>query len=261
MKTVIYYYSGTGNSLWAARTLAARLGDTEIVRISATERPKETDADCIGLAFPIHMWGPPAVITQFARRLKPAPGAYLFALATNAGQPATALPILQKALSAKGLKLSAGFSIVLPSNYTPFGGPGTAEKMQTRFDTAREKLAAASDIISKKQIRPLETGSLFQRLIFPFAHRMSAPHVRFMDKSFWSDQTCNGCGICARVCPAANIVIENKRPSWRHRCEQCYACLQWCPHKALQSGNRTAGRERYHHPEISIVDMFQRGPE
>jgi len=34
MKTDIYYYSGTGNSLWTARRLAEELGDAELHPIS-----------------------------------------------------------------------------------------------------------------------------------------------------------------------------------------------------------------------------------
>jgi len=25
------------------------------------------------------------------------------------------------------------------------------------------------------------------------------------------------------------------RPVWQHHCEQCFACLQWCPKEAIQN--------------------------
>ena len=90
-----------------------------------------------------------------------------------------------------------------------------------------------------------------------------------MDGRFRVDETCTSCGICEKVCPAANIRLEPasgvnpeaasaKQPVWLHRCEQCYACLQWCPEAAIQWGDKTAGRDRYHHPEVKVTDLFLR---
>jgi Fe-S-cluster-containing hydrogenase component 2 len=59
-----------------------------------------------------------------------------------------------------------------------------------------------------------------------------------------------------RVCPVGNIRLVDGRPKWQHRCEQCLACLQWCPEQALQFGKHTARRERYHHPQISVKDLM-----
>ena len=35
MKTAIYYYTGTGNSLWTARKTAERLGPTELIPLAS----------------------------------------------------------------------------------------------------------------------------------------------------------------------------------------------------------------------------------
>ncbi|MCB2357259.1 hypothetical protein [Clostridium estertheticum] len=40
------------------------------------------------------------------------------------------------------------------------------------------------------------------------------------------------------------------------KCEQCFACLQWCPQKAIQYGKKTAMRKRYHHPDVEIADIL-----
>ena len=33
-----------------------------------------------------------------------------------------------------------------------------------------------------------------------------------MDRDFWTDKKCNGCGICGRVCPVGNIAFESGKP-------------------------------------------------
>jgi MinD superfamily P-loop ATPase len=77
-----------------------------------------------------------------------------------------------------------------------------------------------------------------------------------MDKSFFADEKCTACGICAKLCPSINIAITDGRPAWQHRCEQCFACLQWCPEEAIQYGKNTKNKKRYHHPEISLKDIL-----
>ncbi len=77
-----------------------------------------------------------------------------------------------------------------------------------------------------------------------------------MDQAFHADETCKGCGSCVRVCPVGNMAMVENKPVWRQHCEQCFACLQWCPQQAIQFGQNTAGRMRYHHPDIRINDMF-----
>jgi len=49
----------------------------------------------------------------------------------------------------------------------------------------------------------------------------------------------------------------NEKPSWLHRCEQCLACLQWCPQEAIQYGEKTVKYPRYHHPEVVLKDILE----
>jgi MinD superfamily P-loop ATPase len=78
-----------------------------------------------------------------------------------------------------------------------------------------------------------------------------------MDKNFWTDPRCNGCGVCEQVCPNGNVRLEGGRPEWLHRCEQCLACIQWCPQEALQFGKKTSRYPRYHHPEIGLKEIMR----
>jgi Fe-S-cluster-containing hydrogenase component 2 len=75
-----------------------------------------------------------------------------------------------------------------------------------------------------------------------------------MDAGFFAD------GDCVRAVPAPHLPRaqhrhDGGRPHWQHHCEQCFACLQWCPQSALQFRSGTAGRKRYHHPAVRLSDM------
>jgi MinD superfamily P-loop ATPase len=79
--------------------------------------------------------------------------------------------------------------------------------------------------------------------------------------AFVADGNCNGCGVCSQVCPMDNITLSNGKPSWDKDCVSCFACLQWCPHKAIQAGKMTVNKPRYHHPDVKMSDIIKQKTE
>jgi ferredoxin len=257
MKTELFFYTGTGNSLWTARILAQKLGDTEILPMSGIPGNRVVSkADAVGIIFPVHMWGLPRKVIGFANKLAKDSSKYYFAVAVNAGQVAATLIQLKKLMFSNGLSLSSGFDIFMPSNYIPWGGPGPEDKRRQRIDDAREKIGKISAIVAKGEQRPVEKGPLWQNVLFSRLYRLAYPHVPAMDKSFRIDEKCNSCGICKTICPCGNIDLQEDKPVWLHHCEQCLACIQWCPQEAIQFGKKTPRYERYHHPEVKLQEII-----
>jgi ferredoxin len=257
MANVIYYYTGTGNSLWAARTLGQAIGGAELISIPACRKENRTipPSSTLGLVFPVHIWGLPRTVRSFLGTVADSKPEYCYALAVNAGQVSGTLVQLKRELEAKGTSLSSGFALVMPSNYIPWGGPGPKEKQEGRFAAARSRIDKIAEIVKKREINPVEKGPLWQRILFTGIYNMSYSRVPEMDSSFRADEKCNKCGICGKVCPADNITFTDGRPVWNKRCEQCFACLQWCPQEAIQYGKKTPKYERYRHPEVALKDM------
>jgi ferredoxin len=199
---------------------------------------------------------PPGPVRRLLDRLEVPAETYVFALAVNAGMPARSLLALKAWLAGRGIPLAAGFSIALPSNYTPWGGPGSLEEQRTQVSAARRRLAEIAAAVCQGRVVAMERGPLLPSLLFSGIYRATYPIVARMDRSFRVDPTCTSCGICDRVCPAGNIELREGRPVWLHRCEQCLACLHWCPEGAIQYGRNTSGRERYHHPEVTLQQIL-----
>jgi len=256
METKLYVYTGTGNSLWVAHRLAEELQDASIEFMSDLAEDLEPVAQRVGFLFPVHIWGLPARVIHFANHLRMKPQTYFFAIAVNAGQPAATLLQLQKLMANRTFSLSSGYSIVLPSNYIPWGGPGPLETQHRLFRDAKDKVKRIAHDILGGERKKVDRGPLWQNIIFSWVYKMSFRQVPKMDKKFWVDHQCNGCDICLKVCPAGNIEMKDKKPSWLHRCEQCLACLQWCPQQAIQYGKKTAMVQRYHHPEVALRNML-----
>ena len=95
MKTVIYYLSATGNSLYAARFLQASLEGAELRSIpeALADGRLAVEADVVGFVFPLHYMGLPLQVEDFMERLSMAGNPYVFAVAT-CGVPYLGTPFL-----------------------------------------------------------------------------------------------------------------------------------------------------------------------
>lgn len=260
MKHTLFYYSGTGNSLWITKELSSKLGETNIISMVEWQKNKQPiSSDVIGFIFPVYMWGVPGRVLEFISQITFLESKYVFAIAVNAGEVSNTIVQLKKIIQQKNSRLSLGFQIKMPSNYIPWGGPRPKDRIQKLYDDALAKIDKISNHIKAKETRPLDVGPLWQRILYSMVvYRLSFSHVRTMDGKFWVDDKCNGCGICAKVCPTKNVVLVNNRPTWHKNCEQCLACIQWCPQCAIQYGKNTVSFERYHHPEVSLKEMLKR---
>lgn len=260
MKTILYYFTGTGNSLAASKRLSRRLGDCDIIPIASFGETAVTVtpvADRVGIVCPLYFAGLPSIVAGFAGRLDLSRAGYAFALITMGGGGGSAAirqldRVLRGVPGGKGLE--AGFAVRMPGNYilmySPPGGTGVGailEKADRRLDEIAETILAGSREMPSWS--PL-TG-IIQRLWYP---RFIAG-VNDADRRFSVDDRCTSCGTCAEVCPVGNIKLDNGRPVWLHHCEQCMACIHTCPPGAIQAGEKTEKRTRYRHPGVGVDEL------
>ncbi|MFZ5351099.1 MAG: EFR1 family ferrodoxin [Bacillota bacterium] len=289
-KSEVYYFSGTGNSLAVARYLAEKTNGMLIPVSTVIEKSCiESDADVIGIVFPVYNHGIPLIIRRFAEKIEDPGSKYIFGICTYGGNPCIALEYLDNILKLKKGRLAAGFAIKMPYNYISptltikdFFGSFTLrevplEDQQKMFIECNKKLEFISGYINARKEGVLETKlkaveNLIDYLNLRDTMQKAAwlkvagfggsteltfqESIQLMDHGFYCDNKCKHCSTCAKVCPVNNIRMDNGRPIWNHHCEQCFACLQWCPEEAIQYGKKTTGRKRYHHPDVKLQDMF-----
>jgi len=94
--------------------------------------------------------------------------------------------------------------------------------------------------------------------IFDSINKKFISNVSNRDVNFSVGDDCTGCSVCKDVCPVKNIVMINNKPQYKHKCEQCLACLHFCPQKAINYMNVTQNRRRYTNPDISYKELSEK---
>jgi ferredoxin len=247
---VIFYFSGTGNSLYVARQLAEHLPDTQVMPMTG-EAPAEKiggEAEPVGFVFPSFYGNLPRLVREFITRLSFKENTYVYTVVTMGGFGQGSIGALQGLLNAQGVELSYGKGLRMGANYI------------LKYDPRRMAKLAASPQRTDRKISKIAAALQSRRLLIQTS-RISADtlytDVEKLDDDFYADETCTACGICAKVCPVQNITLSSGRPEWLHRCEHCVACISWCPEQAIQYGDKTRSRTRYHNSHISLSDMLQ----
>jgi len=259
----IYWFSGTGNTYKLAEEFAAALGGAELVPISSLpQQETPIEGDTVGIFFPVYCFGIPRIVSRFlirARVRKGAPQPYIYAACTSGGLPCAALPMANELLAKSGLKLSAGFTFTMPGNYIPLYGPASEERQRKMFETASKKISKVAEIVKAHEVKKPESSFFPMNLIGRVVARRAIACLAAADRWFWFDSKCDCCGLCAKICPVNNIALDGGRPRWNHNCEQCMACLQWCPKEAIQFRNASANRKRYKRPGVSAEMIIPKG--
>ena len=244
----IYWFSGTGNSLYAAKRLSSELGGMKLMRI--TDEPPSGAVGGkgakVGFVFPSYYGNLPRAVRAFVEKLEIKPDTYIFTLVTMGGAGQGSVAMMSRALKEKGLKLNYGIGLHMPANYVLMYNPADPAKVSKALDTADRRLRKFASEINAgvKAVRPL-----------PIISNTLYKDIATLDAGFTYGGGCTGCGLCEKICPAGNIRLEDGRPVWQHHCERCVACISWCPAKAIDYGNKTQARRRYQNPRVSVDEM------
>jgi len=263
---MIYYFSGTGNSLHVARHLADALGERLCSILAspvlhpaltgggngeAAERvPPRGDLEgVIGLVFPVYAWGIPNVVEKFVRNYKASllggrlEGGFLYAVMTCGDDMGYADKVLESVL---GRKLDAAFSVLMPDVYVCLPGFDVDSAEECKEKYAKEEVQVkeiAACISERKKVRQLKRGP------FPFtkSYIIRPLFNRYLvtDKYFNVDASkCISCGRCRKSCPVGNIIVDEV-PQWQSHCTGCLACYHACPYHAINFGKMTQKKGQY----------------
>lgn len=258
MEPKIFYYSGTGNCLFVAKTLAQKINGQHL-NIFEYQKEQEIDSDVIGFVFPCYAYTYPKILNKLIKQIsfskKPK---FVFCIITYGSTFGRAGIQFVKRLEKTGLKADYMTGILMPENYIAIFKPDRESVIDTKLHNAKVSIdKIAQDIINRVQyfeqhnrlldyIKTAVVGTIFNGFL-NFSHIF-----------FKANKSCSSCGICVKVCQVNNIVIKNGKPKWKGHCTQCMACLNWCPQKCIDYTPITKKRERYTNPEVTLKELYNK---
>jgi ferredoxin/flavodoxin len=280
MSIAIYYFSGTGNSLYVARDIAVKTGGT-LFPIASTVDSNiiKIDSEIIGIVFPVYYGELPVIIKLFAAKLADIEDKYLFAVCTFGGSAGNSLKLLRQIFRARGGEMAATYRVHMPQNSFSKPWENHAKLYSTWKNRQLEKVV--------KNTRNRQQGEFFKHIFLAPVFFLADSTVNLMkptyrksfiklsnaspdldtdelihlnDTSYSVNNRCNGCGTCVKVCPVNNIQIIDQKPFWLHHCENCLACYNWCPNKAIKGGIAAKGFY-YRHPEIKATEIMRQSSD
>ena len=250
---LILYFSGTGNSLAAAKQIAEVIGDTDVRAMAAYPDP-EGHYERVGFVFPCYAYRLPRFVNDYIEKIDTTRlvSDYYFALETFGGSLGLSNDQLDQILRKKGTKLSFAAGVKMFSNYIALHAMrGDAdEKARVSAETIARIAARIKDKFKAEKIERSSIPNWFSALMLSLLLKAG--------KGLWVNTDCSGCGKCAALCPVNSITLESGKPVFTGNCEQCMACIQWCPKQAINYKSKTVGKRRYQHPAVNMDEMLLR---
>lgn len=147
---MIFYFTGSGNSMWIAKKLGEKLNQTA-KNIAAYREETEvvTSDDIIGFVFPTYMNDLPWIAKEFLLKLKVPEDVYCFVVMTsNHGKSGRAFSSMNQGLAVSRAALSAVFDIKMPGNCIP----STEEENRQRLMMAPARIEEVCRAVQERTV-------------------------------------------------------------------------------------------------------------
>lgn len=234
----LYWFSGTGNTLFIARETAAILEELgHRCRLKPMEKADPGSVDgttTIGLVVPVAAQGTYPPVWEFVERLPERQGTELFLIDTLAIYSGGILGPMKKIAKRKGYRPIGAVELRMPNTFR-----------KKRVDPAREtKIVERARTKLRSFCRRLDEGGASWRDVPLYSDLMSSFYRSMEAAAKWKrlfpkrrSSACVDCGLCSALCPQgcvkagqASIDLDSES------CILCQRCLEFCPVGALRIG-------------------------
>ena len=248
---MIVYFSATGNSKYVAERIAKALNDNALSIEQQGPAASLGQGEVLGIVAPTYWWGLPPIVREWLEKLTLSGGGYTFLVATYGTTPGFCGKDARRILTRNGIRLDAAFGVKMPDTWTPIFDLSDPDKVASQNDAAE----AYIDAVIQKVLSRSKGNQTEHRMPY-LTHLLTRPllNAERKTKNFYVEDTCVGCGLCAKRCPMQAIEIMDKRPVWvKNQCTLCLRCLHHCPKFAIQYGSgKTKQHGQYHNPHVRV---------
>ncbi len=259
----VLYFTATGNSMHVAKSLGGQA--YSIPQLVKEGQYTFTD-EKIGIVFPLHAWSTPPLVVDFLKKVT-FNCEYLFAIITYGVYTGAVGNQLIEIGKDAGYSYSYINKISMVDNYLPTFDmeKEVAKEPKKQVEAHLREIQADIDsskkwLMKESRFDKMATNYMLRRGDKPFSKRQLKIHAvgDGIDRYIQVEDTCNQCGVCARVCPVDNIEMdkENGKIRLSDKCFMCFACVHHCPSNAIHVKGQVS-RARYRNRNVSLTEIIE----
>ena len=253
------YFSGTGNSykiIDTCKEIFIQNGNKATLSSITDKSNINEDTDLIGFCFPVYAFGIPRICRDYLLNLpifKNPINTFVLITAGNSDESGFSVEESTKILKRKGLNVTYSKVIQMPINWTVLMNPPSKEEAQLIINTGVAKVREIVQDILKGVLHhhTFNYPSRYSKFgFYKDYYLFKWLGISNLWRKYRTDETCDSCGLCEKICPTGSIQIVDNKPKWLKTCEQCMRCVNYCPKQAIfQKGEGSIkGKNIYYEP-------------
>lgn len=245
----ILYFSSTGNNIYIAQTLN---GELLSIPQQIKNREYQIKDQAVGIVFPNYYMTVPDIVGKYLEQVE-IEAEYIFTICSYGSIEEGAIRALKKCNKILEQKHEINYSntVLMVDNYLPAFDMKKEKKIKKEENIKAQIEAIEKDIAKRKQQK---ISSYLEEEIL-LEDQQHKEHFQKMIKLELTENKCTQCEICVKVCPNANIKLENK-PIIENNCEQCFGCVHHCPNKVIKTSIEQSS-ERFINPNIKLSQIIE----